>query len=937
MWKIITQNILYYKDVVLFLVPLGIVGAWRWSVWLIRKIVSFFYRRPTGNFRGTLSIITPVYNEEPDSFRLALHSWKDNDPDEIIAVIDYEDKRSIEVFEYFAKHFAGARLIVTKKPGKRAALVDGVRAARSEIVVLVDSDTIWSANIKNKMLAPFSDPRVGGVGPRQDIWQDNTLARKLFKFHLDNRFLNELLYLSVLGNALTCLSGRTAVYRRSAVLPLMYELEHEQFFGKAVISGDDKCLTRLVQRDGWWTKYLNDVVVYTPGFGDVRTFLKQLVRWNRNSWRSDLKTLGSGWVWKREMALALHMVDRFFPPFTLLLGPIYLITSLLLGYWHVAIVLPVWWMFSRGIKVLPHLRERPRDIFVLPTYIVFTYVVGVIKIYAFITMNRQGWITRWDAKRLASFGWFRRSFSYLVTLSVMLVMFFAVFNYRSEAIRVSNEERLARLELKKQSETERISFVNDVPRRDAAEIIQVKEQIAEANQNDPYGYYVTKRLDTLLRIKRRYNLDLKDKVWNAEKTAVITSNFLPAGQKISIPVADMQTPLNRETLRIQAPLRKFPRITYDAPANTIFIRQGDSIATIPQISRFLGPRYKNLLEQTGPNEWILRANLYVGKHVTLLIDGNQVSQLKLKSDDEKYIWIRSQEGNILISDTKVTSWNEKKNAPDENYADGRSFILAKNSGRMDVVRSEIAYLGYPGITKRGGEFGGSYGLSWKIKNGGFRDSLITGAVVDSSIHHNFFGIYTFGATGMVIRGNELYENAQYGIDPHDDSNNFIIENNRAFRNGRHGIIISRRCFNNIIRNNISYENKLHGIMIDRESDNNIVEGNLVYQNVDGIAIDGSHNNLILSNEIQNNFRGIRINRVSSYNYLEENIVMNNSRGFYLYDESKNNILVNNKIQKSDIGVTLIDASSNVLHDNFQSGENIKDGRIVGNSYGNDIK
>jgi N-acetylglucosaminyltransferase len=36
-----------------------------------------------------------------------------------------------------------------------------------------------------------------------------------------------------------CLSGRTAAYRRSAIIPLMPALEHEIFLGRECVAGDD--------------------------------------------------------------------------------------------------------------------------------------------------------------------------------------------------------------------------------------------------------------------------------------------------------------------------------------------------------------------------------------------------------------------------------------------------------------------------------------------------------------------------------------------------------------------------------------------------------------------------------------------------------------------------------------------------------------------------
>ena len=62
----------------LFLLPIGLIGIWRWGVWLIRKVISYFYEPivPTRITDKSASIITPVYNEEPEVLFRALMSWR---------------------------------------------------------------------------------------------------------------------------------------------------------------------------------------------------------------------------------------------------------------------------------------------------------------------------------------------------------------------------------------------------------------------------------------------------------------------------------------------------------------------------------------------------------------------------------------------------------------------------------------------------------------------------------------------------------------------------------------------------------------------------------------------------------------------------------------------------------------------------------------------
>ena len=62
------------------------------------------------------------------------------------------------------------------KAGKRAAIAAGLRASdpATDVVIVLDSDTIWAPGALREMLRPFADPRVGGVTPRQAIFDART-------------------------------------------------------------------------------------------------------------------------------------------------------------------------------------------------------------------------------------------------------------------------------------------------------------------------------------------------------------------------------------------------------------------------------------------------------------------------------------------------------------------------------------------------------------------------------------------------------------------------------------------------------------------------------------------------------------------------------------------------------------------------------------------
>ena len=181
-----------------------------------------------------------------------------------------------------------------------------------------------------------------------------------------------------------------------------------------MISGDDKALTNLLQAQGWKVRYQENARVYTPGAAKLGFFIKQRIRWARNSWRSDLRTLFSGWVWTKP-ALAFHLLDRLFQPLTTLIAPTYFILSIYWQRWFITIILVLWWLISRTVKIWPNLRRRRSSIIVLPWYILFSYWFAILRIYAFFTMNLQGWGTRWDRSRMRMLKPFRLVPAYVAT------------------------------------------------------------------------------------------------------------------------------------------------------------------------------------------------------------------------------------------------------------------------------------------------------------------------------------------------------------------------------------------------------------------------------------------------------------------------------------------------------------------------------------------
>jgi hypothetical protein len=54
-----------------------------------------------------------------------------------------------------------------------------------------------------------------------------------------------------------------------------------------------------------------------------------------------------------------------------------------------------WLLVGRGIRGFSHLRRHPQEILLLPVVALTVILIALpIKFYAFLTMNKQGWLTR---------------------------------------------------------------------------------------------------------------------------------------------------------------------------------------------------------------------------------------------------------------------------------------------------------------------------------------------------------------------------------------------------------------------------------------------------------------------------------------------------------------------------------------------------------------
>ncbi|NKY39183.1 glycosyltransferase [Cellulomonas septica] len=380
-----------------------------WLIWLVKVVLSARYRTWTEPCHATTSVVIPVVDEPLDLFHDVLRRITEQQPHEVVVVINGPRNTALESV---CDDFPQVRRIWTPVAGKRNAVAIGVEVSTGEIIALVDSDTIWTPHTLTELVKPFNDPKVGGVTTRQRILDPRRKFITRWADWLENsRALYAMPAQSALGQV-GCLPGRTIAFRRDVLVRAMPQFLGEEFLGIFLEVSDDRTLTNLTLKQGYRTVYQHTSLVYTDAPLRLRKMAKQQLRWARGSQYNTLRMLP--WMTGHAPVLGFFFVMDILLPFLLLgtwAGGLYR-TLTQSGYnfykpllelrpgWQgvlllVGLVVAASWL-SMALRQMRHLREVPRDLLLLPAYIVFsTFFLMPIRLLGFFRMAHvASWGTR---------------------------------------------------------------------------------------------------------------------------------------------------------------------------------------------------------------------------------------------------------------------------------------------------------------------------------------------------------------------------------------------------------------------------------------------------------------------------------------------------------------------------------------------------------------
>ena len=239
-------------------------------------------------FLPDVSIVIPAYNEAA-GIAATVRSMAESRYRgrlEVIVVDDGSTDDTAAIARGLRLRYV--RVITQRNSGKPGALNRGIAEAHSEVLILVDGDTVFEPDTIERLVAPMQDPRVGAVSGNTKVanrrgfiggWQH---LEYVMGFNLDRRMYDML-------GIMPTVPGAIGAFRRRAL--------HRVGGVSDDTLAEDTDLTMALCRTGWRIVYAADAIAWTEAPSTLRQLWKQRYRWSYGTMQS---------MWKHRRAVLDH-------------------------------------------------------------------------------------------------------------------------------------------------------------------------------------------------------------------------------------------------------------------------------------------------------------------------------------------------------------------------------------------------------------------------------------------------------------------------------------------------------------------------------------------------------------------------------------------------------------------------------------------------------
>jgi poly-beta-1,6 N-acetyl-D-glucosamine synthase len=242
-----------------------------WFAWRQQRA---YRRRPPVQMAHwpAVSVLIAAYNEGKIVAK-TLHSVLDCDyagEIEVVIVDDGSKDDTAGECQRVAAADPRVRVISQANAGKSAALSRALAAARHEVIVFLDADTLFERPTIRKLVEELADDRVGAVSGNARVGNRHNFVTRcqaleyVCGFNLDRRAYTA-------WNCVTVVPGAISAYRREAI-------DEAGGFSHETLA-EDTDMTLTLHRLGWHVGYAPEAIAWTEAPETWHALAKQRVRW----------------------------------------------------------------------------------------------------------------------------------------------------------------------------------------------------------------------------------------------------------------------------------------------------------------------------------------------------------------------------------------------------------------------------------------------------------------------------------------------------------------------------------------------------------------------------------------------------------------------------------------------------------------------------------
>ncbi|MFF7341204.1 glycosyltransferase [Streptomyces sp. NPDC008163] len=270
---------------------LAVIGVLVFARFGLMLVLSFVHaRRVRGRgFRWgepvtrTVTVLVPAYNEKKCIANTVRSLLASDYPVEVIVIDDGSTDGTADIVQRM--RLPNVRVVRQRNAGKPAALNNGIRHARNDIIVMMDGDTVFEPTTVRELVQPFGDPRVGAVAGNAKVGNRDSLIgawqhiEYVMGFNLDRRMYDVL-------RCMPTIPGAVGAFRREA-------LERVGGVSEDTLA-EDTDVTMALHRDGWRVVYAENARAWTEAPETVQQLWSQRYRWSYGTMQA---------IWKHRRAV----------------------------------------------------------------------------------------------------------------------------------------------------------------------------------------------------------------------------------------------------------------------------------------------------------------------------------------------------------------------------------------------------------------------------------------------------------------------------------------------------------------------------------------------------------------------------------------------------------------------------------------------------------